>query len=209
MRTRRQRGRRVSAATASRANALATTRAITPPSCSTRTATTSKSSTTTHRGEDRQRPGVHRGLRARPGRDRRRNRGDEPRQPSRRVGVDPPSLPRRHRRLHHAEGLPAGLLRGPSPEPGGPDGSDPAAARASAFTQPSGVPAWTSIPSWYMVASQDHDRDGQVLACVDAVAPGAVTGLILRAEKARSEVRRDRGSSAARHCRANGPRRPA
>ena len=75
-------------------------------------------------------------------------------------------------------------------------------AALAAFTQPSGEPAWTSIPSWYMVAGRDNaigtaveqimaKRMGahtvEVRTASHAVMvshPGAVVGLILRATRA-------------------------
>ena len=75
-------------------------------------------------------------------------------------------------------------------------------AALAAFTQPSGEPAWTSIPSWYMVAGRDNaigaaveqimaERMGahtvEVRTSSHAVMvshPGAVTRLIVRAARA-------------------------
>jgi pimeloyl-ACP methyl ester carboxylesterase len=75
-------------------------------------------------------------------------------------------------------------------------------AALAAFTEPSGPPAWTSIPSWYMVAGRDNaigtaveqimaKRMGahtvEVRTASHAVMvshPGAVTRLILRAVRA-------------------------
>ena len=73
----------------------------------------------------------------------------------------------------------------------------------AAFTEASGPPAWATIPSWYLVATDDHaippatqefmvDRAGSDTASVAAShvpmmsKPGATTALILTAALATS-----------------------
>ena len=72
----------------------------------------------------------------------------------------------------------------------------------SAFTEPSGPPAWTTIPSWAMVGTGDHDhparptrlfmakRAGAHITQVNArhlsmiSNPGVVAGVIIQAARA-------------------------
>jgi pimeloyl-ACP methyl ester carboxylesterase len=123
---------------------------------------------------------------------------------------------------------PQNLILRPFPQPGGTTGTDayinPAvfreafcadcSARTAAvmaatqrpgalatLSEPSGVPAWKTIPSWYLVASQDHAippaaerfmaarmhaRTVQINSSHAAMVshPGAVTNLILKAARA-------------------------
>ncbi len=90
---------------------------------------------------------------------------------------------------------PANLILRPFPQPDGTMGED------AYINEPSGVPAWKTIPSWYLVASQDHaippaaerfmaarmhahtvEINSSYAAMVSH--PGAVTDLILSAAQA-------------------------
>ena len=101
---------------------------------------------------ERRRPGLHRGVRPRPGRITRRAAVAGTRDP----GAGAPVHRRAGLRLAARRRLRQPLRRRRQPGPGEGDVRRAAAAGQSAFGDVMGVPAWKTLPSWYLVATDDE-----------------------------------------------------